>query len=876
MIGEIRTAGKWALWALDRLKSGALLVAQRIVALLRQMVRGPSEGWSTFILLLLSVTLVLWSIRSVHWVPTPGLYSMALLSALLGLIVSKLRLNGWLLVTTGLLLGLYLSFYQLTSLTEGVTALERHAEIGTRLVTWWQISITGEVTTDTLPFSLLLLFTSWLVGFVSAWFLFRERSMWRTILPGGFVVVASLLNTAAQDHGMHLYLYLFASFLLVARLSAVQRNHDWNRRRVQHISRKSKLRLPDGLWFAVMVVLVSSLLPMNPAAVEPVSAVWDRVSSPAKAIVAEFSRVLGGVPSRRPYGGHSFGSTQALGGAIALADTPVLVIETAVPVYLSARSYDTYTHHGWRISDAFLVPPEWTPEDGMEAGLRKLHEIEVTVTNLSFVSGGDPVFLGGYPTGMSVDYQLEVLQSVRYRIPIAADGQYRSQESDSLPTDLQQATQRLRELSAATGEPLTEVEVLSVLPEDVSVVSWEYSGEELVETIVQRRQSVPPNIVSARTTDSIADRGSYRSTVLLSAATESDLTMAGTDYPGWVLDRYLQLPDDIPSRVTELARELTRDAESPYEKAVAIRDYLRTFDYAVDIEAPPHVADAVDYFLFEMQRGYCQYFASAMTVLLRASGVPSRMVAGYGPGEVVEESWSKQSDMYRFDEAQASQNTFIVRNSHAWSEVFFPEYGWILFEPTPDYPLITRGTPVVMPSPDGQDDAGGHPDGSGDAGSLPRDAEQIGPPSGDLEPDEEYASRDTDSARQATPWQVRMLIILLGLAMGGLVVWVLWRRLLGRLTEPRVAYARTGYLAALSQIGPQESLTPYEYGRRLRGALPYLSEALDRMVAIYVRTCYSSRDLSDEDRSQIAEAWPQVRNALLRRAFRSVLPRRVR
>jgi Domain of unknown function (DUF4129) len=91
-------------------------------------------------------------------------------------------------------------------------------------------------------------------------------------------------------------------------------------------------------------------------------------------------------------------------------------------------------------------------------------------------------------------------------------------------------------------------------------------------------------------------------------------------------------------------------------------------------------------------------------------------------------------------------------------------------------------------------------------------------------------------------------------------------------SEPRVAYARIGYLAALSGVGPKEDLTPQEYGRRLATAVPEMAAALDKIVSAYVRISYSKHDLNSEDRFNIARAWPQVRKHLLRRALYGALP----
>lgn len=106
-----------------------------------------------------------------------------------------------------------------------------------------------------------------------------------------------------------------------------------------------------------------------------------------------------------------------------------------------------------------------------------------------------------------------------------------------------------------------------------------------------------------------------------------------------------------------------------YDKAEAIAGYLRTLPYTTNVPAPAYDADGVDHFLFNLGAGYSDYFGSAMAVMLRAVGVPARMAVGYGMGEL-----DKEGNVIVRD-----------RNSHGWTEVFFPGYGWVEFEPTPGH-----------------------------------------------------------------------------------------------------------------------------------------------------------------------------------------------
>jgi transglutaminase-like putative cysteine protease len=155
-----------------------------------------------------------------------------------------------------------------------------------------------------------------------------------------------------------------------------------------------------------------------------------------------------------------------------------------------------------------------------------------------------------------------------------------------------------------------------------------------------------------------------------------------TEYPSWVTSRFLQLPENVPPRVVELAGQITAPHGNPYDKAAAIESYLRGYPYSTEIEAPPEGMDAVDYFLFDVKQGYCDYYASAMVVMLRAVGIPSRVAAGYAPGEQI----PAQDDSFR------ATDTYRVleRDAHAWVEAFFPTYGWIQFEPTASQPLVQR------------------------------------------------------------------------------------------------------------------------------------------------------------------------------------------
>lgn len=150
----------------------------------------------------------------------------------------------------------------------------------------------------------------------------------------------------------------------------------------------------------------------------------------------------------------------------------------------------------------------------------------------------------------------------------------------------------------------------------------------------------------------------------------------------------LQLPGDLPERVSELAIELTEGLDSEYEKVRAIEDYLKEaggFRYSLrETEETPAGEDYVDYFLFESQVGYCDNFSTAMAVMLRAIDIPARWTVGFTPGSL------------QLDENEEEYYQVSNANAHSWVEVYFPSYGWVPFEPSPSF-----SQPMTHPDSEG-------------------------------------------------------------------------------------------------------------------------------------------------------------------------------
>jgi hypothetical protein len=137
---------------------------------------------------------------------------------------------------------------------------------------------------------------------------------------------------------------------------------------------------------------------------------------------------------------------------------------------------------------------------------------------------------------------------------------------------------------------------------------------------------------------------------------------------------------DFSPRFADLAQMLIENLTTPYEKTVAITNYLRSeLEYVDRMPLAPIDRDPIEWALFDQKQGFCNYYASAEVLMLRSLGIPARLAVGYAHGE-------RESNSGRI------QYTVRLRDAHAWPEVYFPGIGWVEFEPTANQDPLIRPT----------------------------------------------------------------------------------------------------------------------------------------------------------------------------------------
>ena len=349
----------------------------------------------------------------------------------------------------------------------------------------------------------------------------------------------------------------------------------------------------------------------------------------------------------------------------------------------------------------------------------------------------------------------------------------------------------------------------------------------------------------------------YEVTSRLSLADASSLRTASTEYPDWVLQTYLQVPNSVTPETLDLAQELTAPYDNPFDKAIAVRDYLReNIVYNDQIQATPEGIDPVHYTLFVSQEAYCNYYASAMALMLRSQGIPTRVVGGYAQG-----SFDAETSSYR---VQAS-------NSHTWVEVYFPNYGWIQFEPTASVPAWDR--------PESVDEGGS----GGDAFSafssqafLTRDqllGEDLDTPDAstlDEELLDNMLAAEPETAVEPSfwdtfpVWQALGAILVLAVAISlSYVANEMNKRVEGDVDK---SFLRLCSWAGWLGLATQETQTPYEQAEVLVTAVPEGREPIRTLTKQFVLKQFSPAKTYEDGFNPLSQ-WQQLRPILIRQTL---------
>ena len=361
----------------------------------------------------------------------------------------------------------------------------------------------------------------------------------------------------------------------------------------------------------------------------------------------------------------------------------------------------------------------------------------------------------------------------------------------------------------------------------------------------------------------IEGSGPYRLTA--SIPTEADiaggitnnrLRAAGTAYPPGISARYLQVPPDAMGPAsTALLGQIQAQAKAakrttPFDIATAIVTELQssTYHYSTNVLGVCDPNQSVVECFAEHKTGYCEHYASTMAILLRQAGIPARLVEGFLPGTL---------------DVATGREIIRTGGAHAWVEVYFPGYGWQMFDPTGGN--VSRATAhaegTVVPL----------------ATATPRPSSNLSSFDQNQDPRRSFRPTTTGGSTTATPGGPGLAVAAAVLVLAVLLLaFLAWRRGPRSASTPEGVWSSVAGLARRFGFGPQPTQTTFEYAAALGDILPSVRPELQTVAAAKVEVAYGRRTLGDERLVALRDSYRRLRVGLLRLAFRRSDRRRLR
>jgi hypothetical protein len=780
----------------------------------RPLVLAPAEGWLAFVLLAIAVYAVVFTIISARWVNhTSILFWSAALGLLVGLLIAKVqRVPQAILHLAAFLVGHWFSVWLTSAIAFHISWMLVLATLRT--------AITGGLSPAALPggdiiFLFYLSFLCYYLGYFGTWLTYRAHLPWLVALVYCSVLLINLIYVR-EDLSTVIFVLLAALLLLIARIQLLTQltswtseglhaDRTWLRKTTRHFMQWASI-------LTLLILCISSLLPIQG---QPAAGVvfWANISNAMDNAWANISHgkisLQDPISIIQPYQNTAsfFSDRLTLSSNVSLPAGEVLYYSsTAAPQYLEGFTFDHFDGHTW------VSSPTFAQQD--------------------FAAGSPlPGAQGSFLESSGTNYTQATTDVTIVHPPVEA-----------------------KQYIFAPAQPATFNVATSVYLNGMES-SW-----------MQQR--------------SLTAGEHYRATSHIPTATAQDLSAiplpaSGQGQAQWSSDRnyntlvtfYLQTPDNLSSQVAAIARQWTHGATNAYAAVELLEAHLNDttqFTYSLDNPPIPDNRDAVTW-LLQTHRGYCTYYATAMTMMARLLGIPARIANGFSYG---------QFDSHR--------KVWIVdgTDAHSWVQIYFPGYGWTNFDPTPGFSLQTtphlthpgpaaspvparhpaQPTPTLVPS----HPAAGHP-GTGTAAPATVGPRFIVGPQGLLL---EFS-------------MIAVLAVLFFLLFAFCSYW--WplisptpQRSGSSNLPSNLLFSKTNFISGMfwracriaswAGMPPSGWQTPYEYSSMLIRHVPSEAAPLRRLTELFVRDRWAAPHevpyVPEED--DLERLWPHLRRVLLR------------
>ncbi|MHB8600159.1 MAG: transglutaminase TgpA family protein [Ktedonobacteraceae bacterium] len=740
---------------------------------------GLDEGWFSLFLLAAVVYSTIWCVQASDWVDHLGILS---LTTALGLIIGVIAAKQQRFPRLYIHLAATLFGLLLAFWqTAGAFYDGNLAAFAQGIQQWIVASFSGAVGNNNSIFLFFITALGFVLAYTSSWLVYRTRNPWLMILANAVVLLINLNNIDA-GYVVFLVVFLMASLLLLLRFNLYESVQRWQSQGLRYGEDLTWDIMQAGALISIGILILSWLLPWGYTNATA-SLIWSDNQNPWVQIQNTWNRIIAVNNSANPANHGNFESTLSLGGNPNLNNDIVFKVQSADPTqYLETLSYDNYDGRTWSDSPTYDIALDANSETVNESSVVRLDKQVVNVIN---PPGEDAAYILGAPQIASVNQPSQILTSKATSSEVALIG---------------------KNGKLAAGEHYT-------------VYSYVSSAD------ITSLESIPFPANSPKLS------GTY------------DGTLPITYYDPSIVQNYTQVPSGLNPQILAKARSVTASASSMYDKAVLLESYFHTFHYDLNVSLPPG-AEGVSWFLFDSgQRGYCNYFATAMTIMARLLGMPARVVAGYTNGQ--------------YDNVH-HQNIIRGNDAHLWTQIYFAGYGWINFEPSAGFTPFSR--PLTSQN------------NTGIGSSLPGSTGGPRVTTGKQRNENPNGLTNTGGSSTSSTGQALPLPQQAGLALGALVLLILfglilfsiwWRRLFSNYRLSMQIYGRICMLAAWAGISLERSQTPYEYIGSVAEVTPQDATALQRFGDIYVRDLWADPGSADHPRrngevNELPSLWKKI------------------
>ena len=760
----------------------------------------PDEGWLSLVLVLAMAATMAWSIADARWILgrddlTSFVIWIAVAAAVWGYVSARLGISPWKAHVLGAALGAIVLIEVVGSLLPGAKGGPAGwfgATAGSVAQAYLDLTWRHQLaTTQFGHFCLIIGIVVWGTVQSAAYDVFGYHRAINGVLLMAVILLANMALTL-QDQFPALVFFTAAALWLLLKAHAADERTGWLQHRIWRGGDLRPTQAKGGFRFAAAAVC-GALILTTVASSAPLANAWGGFDNNFHDVATWISAFLPAGNGSRIAPGADFGGSTKTSWSFNASGAVVLTIaeteqSTAVNTHWRVVAYDNFKSVGWAIGNG--SQSNLDPGEGLDDG---------TLDQVDANNSGRTAYA----------YAVTVHDASLKHLVVANE-------------------------PALATIPVARV-VVGSSPDESNVV-W-YPTDAMSYTVTSLLPDIDPTGAGL---------------------TEWRLRQAGTDYPPSLLARYTQGADLVLTPGQRLLSDIeswagkqgialnpkTGRFADAYDAAKAIQAYLResgnfTYDSNVaDLVPKCESLTTVDCFAV-YKRGFCEQYATTMTMLMRMEGYPARYVQGFLSGHV---------DQF------TRQIVITGQQRHAWVEVYFPGYGWIPFDPTGG----SVGQPTVLP-----------PGSQATASPSPKPSALQPSDSGgqDVRP-RRTPGGTTPTASTSNGWPgglllpaVISLVVLLALVL-------IWRRRPRRLQGPDAVYRGVVKMASRLGYKPLPTQTVFEYTGMLADIVPRARSPLAVVAMAEVEVTYGRRKLATDRLLSLAAAQQRVRRALLRLVFR--------